>query len=43
MIPSARKNAKRPAVKNTTWIACETTITATTLICSASDRGVRAG
>ena len=43
MMPSARKNANRPAVKNTTWIACDTTITATTLICSASDSGVRGG
>ena len=43
MMPSARKNANRPAVKKTTWIACDTTITATTLTCSASDSGVRAG
>jgi len=34
--PSARKNANTPVVKNTTWIACDTTITATTLNCSPS-------
>ena len=34
-MPSARKNANSPAVKKTTWMACDTTITATTLTCSA--------
>ena len=42
-MPRARKKANRPAVKSTTWMACDTTITATTLTCSASDSGVRAG
>ncbi len=42
-MPSARKNTNNPVVKNTTWIAWATTITATTLTCSASESGVRAG
>jgi hypothetical protein len=41
-MPSARKNANNPAVNKTTWIACDTTITATTLTCSATrQRGAR--
>jgi len=42
-MPSARKNTNSPAVKITTWMVCDTTITATTLTCSASDSGVRTG
>jgi hypothetical protein len=38
-MPRVGKNANRPAVNRTTWIARDTTMTATTLNCSARESG----